>query len=121
MLRRSPNASNIRLCDSRYLGRTFLNLVAHAAAQQENVGLRIELSQTAQPSQQALQSNQTTADFTVRPSVTSSTLGAGLQTLQLTVFCINLSTGQITGVGLLCGSAFGVFFDEELSTSWPHG
>lgn|GEM_PF-2036471 len=35
------------------------------------------------------------ADFTVRPSVTTSTLGAGEQTLDLVVFCFDIFTGQI--------------------------
>jgi hypothetical protein len=65
-----------------------------ATAQQPTAGLRIELNQSSPAQQSAIQSSQTT-DFTVRPSVTSSTLGAGVQTLPLTVFCVNLSTGQI--------------------------
>jgi hypothetical protein len=66
-----------------------------ADAQQGNIGIRVELSQPSQSSPAAAQSTQSTTDFTMRPSVTSSTLGAGVQTLPLTVFCINLLTGQI--------------------------
>ena len=34
-------------------------------------------------------------DFTVRPSVTSSTLGASVERLPLRIFCVDLFTGQI--------------------------
>lgn len=65
-----------------------------SAMAQSNAGFHVTLS--ADPSGQApVQSAQSTTDFTVRPSITSSTLGAGVQTLPLTIFCVDLLTGQV--------------------------
>jgi hypothetical protein len=61
------------------------------AAQDSQVGIAVQL---AEPAPQAFQVDQGT-DFTVRPSVTSSTVGAGVQTLPLIVFCFDIFTGQI--------------------------
>lgn len=60
---------------------------------QTNPGLRVTLG--TGPSGQAPIQNAASTDFTVRPSITSSTLSAGVQTLPLTIFCIDLFTGQI--------------------------
>src|SRR5260370_23975273 len=63
--------------------------------EQGSAGLSVRLAQTSPSNQAPVQSAQSTTDFNVRPSVTSSTLGAGLQKLPLTIFCVDLFTGQI--------------------------
>lgn len=67
-----------------------VGMAAPVFAQTTDIGAGISLADPDQDSSAQLQ-----ADFTVRPSVTSSTLGASTQTLDLLVFCVNLSTGQI--------------------------
>jgi hypothetical protein len=70
---------------------TVVTFAAPAMAQ-SNAGLRATLA-TGPSGQAPLQNAQSTTDFTVRPSVTSSTLGAGVQTLPLTIICFDLLTG----------------------------
>ncbi|MGE5322125.1 MAG: hypothetical protein ACM3SW_04655 [Actinomycetota bacterium] len=60
---------------------------------QSNVGIKVQLNQSAPAGQAPLQSANT--DFTMRPSVTSSTLNAGVQTLPLTIICFDVFTGAI--------------------------
>jgi hypothetical protein len=71
---------------------TLITLVAPAMAQM-NAGLRVTPAQSNPSNQAPLQ--QSSTDFTMRPSVTSSTLGAGVQTLPLTIICFDLFTGAI--------------------------
>jgi hypothetical protein len=61
------------------------------AAGQSQIGIQVVSSQ---PSNLAGPIEAAT-DFTMRPSVTSSTLNAGVQTLGLTVHCFNVATGAI--------------------------
>jgi hypothetical protein len=69
---------------------TLITFIAPAMAQM-NAGLRVTPGQTS--NQAPLQ--QSSTDFTMRPSVTSSALGAGVQTLPLTIICFDLFTGAI--------------------------
>jgi hypothetical protein len=62
-----------------------------AAGQEGQVGISVSLDEEAPQTLQALQAT----DFTVRPSVTSSTIGAGVRTLALRIICVDLFTGQI--------------------------
>jgi hypothetical protein len=71
---------------------TMITFVAPAMAQ-VNAGLRVSSAQTGPSNQAPLQ--QSSTDFTMRPSVTSSTLGASVQTLPLTIICFDLFTGAI--------------------------
>lgn len=71
---------------------TVITFITPAMAQ-TNLGLSVRLAQGA--SNQAPLQSQSTTDFTMRPSITSSTLGAGVQTLPLTIFCVDLFTGAI--------------------------
>lgn len=66
-----------------------LALAGPAAAQEGQIGIGVRLDAGGE-----LQLAQAT-DFTVRPSVTSSTVGAGVQTLPLIIICFDLFTGQI--------------------------
>jgi hypothetical protein len=61
-----------------------------AFAQSQSIGVVVA---PAEPAREGFL--QLEADFSVRPSVTSTTLGAGVQTLDLVVFCVDLFTGQI--------------------------
>lgn len=70
-----------------------LIVITAPASAQTNPGLRVQLG--TGPSGQAPIQNAASTDFTVRPSITSSTLNAGVQTLPLTILCVDLFTGQI--------------------------
>lgn len=75
----------------------FLAFAATATAQtgQTAVGIRMAPAEGADPfTIQDIETTQET-DFTVRPSVVTSSLGAGEQTLELVVFCFDIFTGQI--------------------------
>ncbi len=63
------------------------------AMAQGNVGLKVQLTQPAPAGQAPLQSANT--DFTMPPSITSSTLNQGVQTLPLTIICFDIFTGAI--------------------------
>lgn len=57
-------------------------------------GTRVELSRKR--ADRTITSLQLTdPDFTMPPSVTTSTIGAGVETLDLLIFCVNLFTGKI--------------------------
>ena len=60
---------------------------------QDGVGVTVLLDQGSGP--QTVSAAQLVADFFVRPSVTTSTVGAGVRTLPLRIFCVDLFTGQI--------------------------
>lgn len=66
---------------------------AAAAMAQSNVGITVQLNQSGPSGQAPLQSANTT--FTMPPSVTSSKLNPAVQTLPLTISCIDLATGNI--------------------------
>lgn len=80
-----------------FLRRCLLMFIAAAfatsAMAQSNVGVKVQLNQSAPSGQAPLQSAST--DFTVPPSVTSSKLNPSTQTLPLTVFCFDIFTGNI--------------------------
>lgn len=63
------------------------------AAEEPSAGIRLAGLQAAGGDFSTTESTET--DFTVRPSVTSSSIGAGEQTLDLVVFCVDLTTGEI--------------------------
>lgn len=73
---------------------SLLAFVAPASGQ-EGAGVAIAVVLDENPPASFAQQALPATDFTVRPSVTSSTLGAGVQTLPLRVFCVNLFTGEI--------------------------
>jgi hypothetical protein len=68
-----------------------LALATPVVAQQSDVGVLVGLDGEGTFAAQALPPT----DFTVQPSVTSSTLGAAVRTLPLRIFCVDLFTGQI--------------------------
>lgn len=70
----------------------FFTMAVQTLGQEPQTGVRVVLDGS--------ESNFTTqslppTDFTVLPSVTSSTLGAGIQVLRLRIFCFDAFTGQI--------------------------
>jgi hypothetical protein len=67
---------------------------AAPAMAQSNVGVTVQLNQSAPSGQAPLQQAANTT-FTMPPSVTSSKLNPAVQSLPLTISCINLSTGTI--------------------------
>ncbi|HKT51081.1 MAG TPA: hypothetical protein VJV96_12315 [Candidatus Angelobacter sp.] len=67
---------------------------AAPAMAQSNVGITVQLSQSGPSGQAPLQSAANTT-FTMPPSVTSSKLNPNVQTLPLTISCIDLFTGAI--------------------------
>jgi hypothetical protein len=69
-----------------------LSVLAVPTAGQSQIGIQVVSSQ---PSNFAGPAGQAATNFTMRPSVTSSTLNAGVQTLPLTVHCFNVVTGAI--------------------------
>jgi hypothetical protein len=72
-----------------FAGMTGLLAIAvSAAAQEAQVGISVTRDVEGVQLLQA-------TDFTLRPSVTTSTVGAGVQTLPLVVNCFDLFTGQI--------------------------
>ena len=62
-----------------------------ALAEDPQYAFHVSLDQSGAASPLALPAT----DFTVRPSITSSTLGAGVRTLPLVIICFNVFTGQI--------------------------
>jgi hypothetical protein len=69
-----------------------LSTLAIPAAGQSQIGLQVVANQ---PSNFAGPTGQAATNFTMRPSVTSSTLNAGVQRLPLTISCFNVLTGAI--------------------------
>jgi hypothetical protein len=67
---------------------------ASSAIAQSNVGMKVQLNQSGPAGQAPLQQAANT-DFTMPPSVTSSTLNAGVKTLPLTISCVDVFTGAI--------------------------
>ena len=61
-------------------------------AEEPNVGIRVTLDE---PTQQELLTQEASTDFTMRPSVTSSTIGKGERKLPLIILCVDLNTGAI--------------------------
>lgn len=68
-----------------------LAFTGRAAAQDGQAGVVVVLEEAASQSAQIAQAT----DFTVRPSVTTSTIGAGVRTLPLRIICFDVFTGQI--------------------------
>ncbi|HET9830608.1 MAG TPA: hypothetical protein VFP91_02815 [Vicinamibacterales bacterium] len=70
---------------------SMLAVVRPALAEDPQFGFQVSVDNGGEPLAPLLP----VTDFTVRPSITSSTLGAGVRTLPLVIVCFNIFTGEI--------------------------